>query len=148
MEPHGPFRTHRPRAAILALACFMLTGCGTAVAAMNESPSGTPMAAVDRQALAESCATRDGATITAKAGAFDSDCLSASADEPFTIRMRNRDRRSDHNLSIYDGAAPVFSGEIVSPGDAVTYQASALAPGTYTFHCTIDPTMTGDFIVA
>ena len=148
MESHPSFRTHRPRVAPLALACLMLTGCGTAVAAMNDSPSGTPMAAVDRQALAESCATRDGATITAEAGAFDTDCLSASADELFTIRMWNRDRHSDHNLSIFDGATPVFTGELVPPEGAITYRSPALAAGSYTFRCTIDPSMTGDFIVA
>jgi nitrite reductase (NO-forming) len=83
---------------------------------------------------------------------FDTDCLAAPAGKPFTIVFDNQDPSIPHNLSIYtdDGATEsLFTGDIVTGPDVITYRVDALEAGTYFFRCDIHPTtMTGTFVVA
>jgi plastocyanin len=53
----------------------------------------------------------------------------------------------NHNFSVYtDSSATqsVFTGDLVYPGQSVTYHVRKLPAGTYLFHCDIHPqTMVG-----
>lgn len=81
-------------------------------------------------------------TITISDFAFDPDCLTARAAQ--SISIVNEDG-ADHTFTI-DGtmvdvtipAGETFNGEPVS---------GVLEPGTYDFHCTIHPSMTGTITV-
>lgn len=87
----------------------------------------------------------------AMSSVFDTDCLAAPAGKPFTIVFDNQDPSIPHNLSIYtdDGATEsLYTGEIVTGPDVVTYRVDALEAGTYFFRCDVHPTtMTGTFVV-
>jgi len=82
---------------------------------------------------------------------FDTDCLAAPADTPFTIAFDNQDAGVPHNISIYtDDTATkaLFTGEMVNGPKTVTYSVKGLPAGTYFFRCDVHPTtMTGTFIV-
>jgi nitrite reductase (NO-forming) len=82
---------------------------------------------------------------------FDTDCLAAPADTPFTIAFDNQDAGVPHNVSIYtDDTATkaLFTGEMVNGPKKVTYSVKGLPAGTYFFRCDVHPTtMTGTFIV-
>ncbi len=76
---------------------------------------------------------------------FDQANLSAPANQAFTINFDNKDSGIAHNVTIYQGTStsgtPVFAGTTF-PGPATqAYQVPALAPGTYTFVCTVHPTL-------
>jgi plastocyanin len=90
--------------------------------------------------------------ISAMNSAFDTGCLAAPAGKPFTIAFDNMDPGIPHNVSIYtDSSATtaLFTGEMVTGPDTVTYEVGALEPGTYFFRCDVHPTtMTGTFVVA
>lgn len=87
--------------------------------------------------------------ISAQDSNFDTDCLAAPANTPFTIRFDNRDGGTAHNVDIMtsmDGDS-LFKGELITGEDTVTYHVHALRPGTYHFHCDVHPDMEGTFIV-
>jgi nitrite reductase (NO-forming) len=88
--------------------------------------------------------------VSARNMVFDSTCLAAPANTPFTIAFQNEDPGIPHNVAIYkdpSASSKVFVGEMVSGPVAVTYQVPALKPGTYYFRCDIHPAMDGTFIV-
>ena len=87
--------------------------------------------------------------ITAANTAFDTDCLAAPANRAFTIAFANDDPGTPHNVHILTaGGATLFKGELTTGTKTVTYDVSALKPGTYTFRCDVHPdTMHGTFIV-
>lgn len=85
---------------------------------------------------------------------FDTDCLAAPADRPFTIVFHNRDAGVPHDVSI----APLqsmsrttnllFHGAIVTGPTTVVYHVPALPAGTYYFVCVVHPwAMRGVFVV-
>jgi plastocyanin len=82
--------------------------------------------------------------ITAFNIAFDTTNATVPAGRPFTIHFVNNDPGIPHNVEIRDGAgAQVYLGEIF-PGVADrTYEVPPLGAGTYPFHCTVHPNMTG-----
>ncbi len=88
--------------------------------------------------------------ISADQIAFDTNELSAAADEGFQIHFTNLEGVI-HNVSIYDAeGAEVFIGEPITGPDAeITYQIPALPAGEYTFICDYHPVadMTGTLIV-
>lgn len=93
--------------------------------------------------------------ITAKNIAFDTSCLAAPAGQAFTIDFANNDSGTTHNLAIFSadpatnpGAKVLFRGTEFAGVKSMTYNVSALAAGTYHFHCDIHPMqMFGTFIV-
>jgi hypothetical protein len=74
-------------------------------------------------------------------------CLAVPADEPYSIRLRNDPEGeatlpSNHNVSIYADATAgeeLFYGDLVFPGQSVTYRVSPLATGVYLFRCDTHP---------
>jgi plastocyanin len=86
--------------------------------------------------------------------AFDTDCLAAPADTAFTIAFDNQDAGTPHNVHIFSAdpaqdpnAESLFTGDLVTGPETVTYQVSALPAGTYYFHCDVHPTqMFGTFV--
>ena len=83
-------------------------------------------------------------SLTAKGIAFDKTTLSVPAGKPFAIAFDNQDSRIQHDVQIFDNESftgtPLLNGEIVTGPAKVTYEAPALDPGTYYFHCSVHPT--------
>jgi hypothetical protein len=86
---------------------------------------------------------------------FDTDCLVAPADTPFTITLENADPDIPHNLAIFvddpaenPAAEPLFRGPLLTGPGTTTYQVEPISVGTYFFHCDVHPTqMFGTFVV-
>jgi plastocyanin len=82
-------------------------------------------------------------SLTAKGIAFDKTKLSVPAGKPFAIAFDNQDAGIQHDVQIFDNegftGTPLLNGEIVTGPAKVTYEASALDPGTYYFHCSVHP---------
>ena len=86
--------------------------------------------------------------LSAQGIAYDTDQLTAPADQPFTIRFANNDPGVPHNVEIEDeSGATVFLGDIFNGIDTRDYAVPALPAGTYTFVCTVHPNMTGTLTV-
>jgi plastocyanin len=87
--------------------------------------------------------------IEAEDVAFDTDCLAAPADVPFTVEMKNRDELVAHNFSIYTQAGEeLFTSETFQGNAERTHRIDALDPGTYLFRCDVHPgTMKGTLVV-
>jgi plastocyanin len=77
---------------------------------------------------------------------FDTDCLAAPADTPFTIVFDNQDP-DQHNVAIYDGSTNLFRGAIFGGPKTETYSVPALPAGTYKFQCDVHTFMNGTFKV-
>jgi plastocyanin len=79
---------------------------------------------------------------------FDTDHLEAPAAQAFVLEFDNNDPGIPHNVEIKDATgASVFKGEIITGPAKASYQAPALAAGSYMFLCDVHPTMTGTVTV-
>jgi plastocyanin len=93
--------------------------------------------------------------VTAQNIAFDTKCLAAPANQPFTIAFDNKDVGTPHDVAIYnDPSATKLLGGATSATDTITgpasttYHVGALPAGTYFFRCDVHPTaMFGAFVV-
>lgn len=75
---------------------------------------------------------------------FAESSLTGPADRPFTLALVNDDAGTPHNVELKDGAgASVYQGDIFNGVETRVYDVPALAAGTYTFLCTVHPSMTG-----
>lgn len=73
--------------------------------------------------------------LTASQIAFDTQHLTAPANENFTIHFDNADTVI-HNVAIFQGDQRIYTGDPVTGPDAtIDYVISGLAPGEYTFIC-------------
>jgi plastocyanin len=160
----------RPRfgAPILGLATLVAAGL-VAVAVWGVfRPSGEASPAIGAQPNSGQVSTQPGGTggsactpkgptlrLTAKSIRFDTSCLAAPADTPFTIRFENADAGVAHNVHVYSedpaanpSAKSLFTGTIVTGPTTTTYSLAALPAGSYYFHCDVHPTtMKGRLIV-
>jgi cytochrome c oxidase subunit 2 len=95
--------------------------------------------------------------VSAKNIHFDTDCLAAPANQPFTITFDNQDPGVDHNVEVYS-KPPAKGGKRLAgasgasdffPGVATkVYKSAPLKAGRYWFQCDVHPTaMFGTFIV-
>ncbi len=82
-------------------------------------------------------------SLAAKGIAFDKTKLSVPAGKPFAIAFDNEDAGIQHDVQVFDNESftgtPLMNGEIVTGPAKVTYEAPALDPGTYYFHCSVHP---------
>ncbi len=79
---------------------------------------------------------------------YSTKALQAPADTPFTIDFKNDDTGVPHNVAIKDASGnEVFKGDIITGPAEKSYDVPALKPGTYTFVCSVHPTMTGTITV-
>src|SRR6266536_370643 len=88
-------------AAVLLSACG---GGGSKTIVTNCSPSGTRL------------------TISARSFTFDTTCLAAPANQPFTITLHNDDPGQEHNVAIYtDSSATraLFQGKLTQGPSAI-----------------------------
>ena len=82
--------------------------------------------------------------VHAKNVAFAETSLTAPADRPFTLALVNEDAGTPHNVELTDGGGTsVYKGEIFPGVETRVYDVPALPAGTYTFLCTVHPSMTG-----
>ena len=88
-------------------------------------------------------------TLVAQGTKFNTDCLAAPVNRPFTINFDNKDQLA-HNIQIlesHSASEALFDAEIIPAGQK-TLNVQALRAGTFAFHCKIHPTaMSGTFIV-
>ncbi len=87
--------------------------------------------------------------LSAKDLAYGSAALAAPAGTPFTIRFDNQETGGlPHDVQLKNGSGTVvFAGALVAGPKIVDYAIPALPAGTYTFLCSIHPTMTGTLTV-
>jgi plastocyanin len=91
-------------------------------------------------------------TLVAQNLAFDPKTITASAGQPVTVTLDNKDGGVLHNVSFYtdrSASSPIFKGELITgpATEDVSFTAPS-TPGSYYFHCDVHPdTMTGTFVV-
>jgi plastocyanin len=89
--------------------------------------------------------------IVAQGIAFDTNCIDAPANAPFTIAFDNKDSGVQHNVSVYPSATdltePIEQGEIITGPATAEYKVPALESGEYYFRCDVHPTMSGQVVV-
>jgi plastocyanin len=136
-----------PRLAILATvaALVLLTACG-----QGDDPPASATAAPTEGTPITCRPAGDEIAVVAEGSAFDKDCLAATANQPFTIRLDNRDSLR-HNIEIYsiasDGPEMLFHGPMFIGPKTRTFDVDALPAGTYYFDCQAHTGMGGTFIV-
>ena len=150
--------------AALALAAISLAACGgggsTAAPAGSTGAAATsaasPTATESESAAADAGEIVITAPPNAATGGFEPTTTTAPANAPFTITFENKDPGIPHNIKIYEGTDtskdPVFepkNNALVTGTDDVKYEIQALAPGTYTYVCSVHPaTMIGTLTAA
>lgn len=89
-------------------------------------------------------------SITVQGTKFDKNCLAAPANQAFTLTYDNKDQLA-HNIAILEShSSPeaMFRADVFRGPEVMTFNVSALRPGTYAFHCEVHPAqMSGTFVV-
>ena len=111
---------------LVILAC-MTTGCSSSPALSAATPQPAPSG---------------GTTITIKNFAFDPATLTVKTGT--TITWVNNDSPT-HTVASDTGSLVSFSSDPLATGSS--YSFTFTQPGTYTYHCSIHPSMTGTIIV-
>jgi len=143
--------------ALAAVSALFLVGCGgdggTEVDPLAGGPVGGDIGAhADHAGNATSTCEPSGTTLTLQASGtkFNTNCLAAPADRPFTINFDNKDA-ANHNIQIlasHSASEALYDAEIIAPQGIKTLNVAALKAGTLAFHCKIHPgQMSGTFIV-
>jgi len=125
---------------------------GLALVEVSPTPTAAPTVAPTSAPPSAACEPKGTELrISAQGIAFDTDCLAAPADTPFTIVFDNKDAGIPHNVAVYtdpSAATSLFVGEIITGPAAITYKVGPQKAGTYFFRCDVHPTvMTGTFVV-
>lgn len=89
-------------------------------------------------------------SIVASNTSFNTACIAAPADQPFTLTYENRDSIG-HNIVLLESHTatdPFFRADIFTGPRTMTFDVAPIRAGTYAFHCEVHPSvMTGTFIV-
>ena len=114
-------------------------------AAGSAAASGSPaVSASAASSAAPSGATGSVINLKAQNLAFDPKSLTAPAGAAFQIAFDNQDNATLHDVVIKDaGGKEVFKGDLITGVAQKSYNVPALQAGSYTFVCTVHPTMTG-----
>lgn len=122
-------------------------------AAKEEATTTAPVEGHDGHSGEEAASCSPGGTtvsVVASGTEFDTDCLAAPAEKPFTLSYDNRDSLA-HNIVILESHSAtdvLFRADIFSGPKVSTFEVPALKAGTFAFHCEVHPTqMQGNFIV-
>jgi plastocyanin len=120
---------------------------GTPTVSSPEAASPKGEEAMHRPAARVSCAA-DGNVVqlSAEQIAYTKDCLAVHAGEDFTIHFQNQDANTNHSVQILSAdpasdpdARTLFDGKVITGVSAIDYRVSALAEGSYHFHCEVHP---------
>lgn len=135
-------------ASVSILSGALLAACATANPGWTYQPaaSATPAPSGGESAEPSASAASGAVAIGALGIAFEEATVSVPAGKSFQIAFTNSDAGTPHNVSIHrDSAsgAEVFKGEIFNGVETRTYDVPALEAGSYTFVCTVHPTMVG-----
>lgn len=137
---------HRTMAMILVT---VLAGACGGSGTPGTGASGSPTTGHN---MSGTCSPTGELELEAENTAFDKTCLATKAATATTLRFKNRDGGTPHNMNVFRDAAAtqsVFKGELVDAKTEKTYTIPALAKGTYHFHCDVHPgIMQGTFIAA
>lgn len=109
------------------------------IAAANATPAPAP-----------SGAAGETVNISASGIKYEQTEVKVKAGAPFRIAFENKDAGTPHNVSIHQGSptgTEVFQGEIFNGVATKDYDVKALDAGTYSFVCTVHPTMIGTLTV-
>jgi plastocyanin len=126
---------------------------GSPTVAPLKIPSECPRPVVDLEVTAVTTHWTDERGHALEAGEA---CLAAPAVQPLSVTLHNDPDgegfvTANHNFSLYVDASrtqELFTGDLVFPGDSVTYEIPALEAGAYLFACDIHPQeMTGVLVV-
>jgi hypothetical protein len=110
----------------------------------SEAPGSEAPASEPPASAAPSGGAGGGVTLTASGINWVEKELTAPADMPFSLRLDNQDNGVPHDVVIKDGTgAEVVRSEIITGIATVDLDVPALAPGAYTYVCSIHPNMTG-----
>jgi len=142
--------------AVMAAACVNTASPGwtfapspPSSAAPSAAGSAGPSASAAAPPSAPSSAAPSGTTgsvvnLKAQNLAFDPKSLTAPAGAAFQIAFDNQDNATMHDVVIKDaGGKEVFKGDLITGVAQKAYNVPALQAGSYTFVCTVHPTMTG-----
>jgi len=112
------------------------------------APSGEAVAPSGEAPAASGAAQGPVLEVSAQNIAYSTDSLQAPANTPFTIHFKNDDAGIPHDVAIQDASGKeLFRGDIITGPAEIDYSVSALPAGTYTFVCSVHPSMTGTITV-
>jgi len=128
------------------MAVLLLTGVGASDLSQRQTP---PLPAQT------TCAPHGSEVHVSAIGLrFNTNCLAAPANHPFTIVFANRDGGVPHDVSIAPlssltrSTTLLFHGPLITGPRTIAYRVGALRPGTYLFFCVVHPwQMRGTFVV-
>jgi plastocyanin len=148
--PHFPTRTLALFGVLVAAAIVIQAGVfppktsTTAAAGSAPGASGAASGGSAAPPASAAPAPKGDVTIVAEGLQFTTADVSGPAAKAFTISFTNKDVATDHNVAIKSGGGQeVFKGELIKGPASTLYNVPALPAGSYTFTCTVHPTMTG-----
>ncbi|MFA5348694.1 MAG: cupredoxin family copper-binding protein [Methanoregula sp.] len=118
-----------------ACAVLLILSCACTGCTSSQTPAATPAATTPYPATGST-------SILIKNFAFSPDMLTIRSGT--TVTWTNQDS-APHQIASDTGSSVSFSSDPLSNG--ASYQFTFTAPGTYSYHCSIHPTMKGTIVV-
>lgn len=121
-----------------------LIACASEPAAWTYAPAPSKTPPASASASADASAGTGNLVISAVGVAFVETAVDVPADTAFKIDFDNQDPGTPHDIVIHTGAANgavVFEGEQFNGVAVKTYDVPALPAGSYTYICSIHPTL-------
>ena len=139
---------HARPLSLALLSLLLVAACTTASAGWTyvPAPSGTPLPSGAPSTEPGASANPDVVHISAFGIQFEQKSVTVPADTPFQIEFENKDPGTPHNVAIHLGGptgAELFKGPVFNGVETRVYDVPALDAGSYSFVCTVHPTMVG-----